>query len=290
MIRAHRTNNFTVGLGLALMMVTFRLVENAINDTRTFSAVHKSAENGLSRHFGDVYSPDSDMCLEVAGVNNIICRLNPCDSRRTANQTLQRGFAVRYPDTFRLSNNSLPMEVAGSATAGSGCALSHKYRFFFIHNLKVGGTTTKNFLKEPLCPPPDDGASRRLKTQPVHQHWQGRNPSSLLTARMHQSRKPRFQCAKGDETLRIVNCIDGLRIAKKKSFFIWSFVRNPFSRLYSGYGKLGQLLLFIPTFHLQTKISMFLFSCSDGNGNATWQSYRRGGTQSRRQWQRVCVS
>jgi hypothetical protein len=281
--RVPRTNKIIVGLGLALMMVTFRLIENAINDTRTFSAARKSAENAPSHHFGDVYSPDSDRCLEVVGVKNIICRLNPCHTRRKANQRLQRGFAVKYPDTFRLSDNSLPMQIAGSAGSGSGCALSHKYRFLFIHNLKVGGTTTKSFLRKALCPAPNDGASRRPKTYAVHRHGQG--------PRMRTLRKPIFQCTAGNETLQIVNCIDGLRIAKEKSFFIWSFVRNPFSRLYSGYGKLGYVSLFISTLYLQTKVLLFLFSCSDGNGNASCQSYSRGGTQqSRRQWQRVCVS
>jgi hypothetical protein len=265
--RVLRTNKIIVGgLGLALMMmVTFHLFnEKAINSTRTFSAVDKSAENASSLHFGDVYSPDSDRCLVVAGVKNIICRLNPCQNWRQANQQLQRGFAVRYPDTFRLSNNSLPMQVAGSAMSGSGCALSRKYGFLFIHNLKVGGTTTKSFLREALCPPPNDGASRRLETSAVNRssavnRWMQVRTRSNLPPGLRRGRKPIFQCSKGDETLQIVDCIAGLRIAKENSFFIWSFVRNPFSRLYSGYGKLGHLSLLISILYLQTKRFLFLF-------------------------------
>jgi hypothetical protein len=35
--------------------------------------------------------------------------------------------------------------------------------------------------------------------------------------------------------LDIVNCRAGLATAKRRSYFVWSFVRHPFARLFSGY-------------------------------------------------------
>ena len=89
------------------------------------------------------------------------------------------------------------MVLSGSANSGSGCAISHQYKFMYIHVLKSGGMTVKAFLKNALC---------------------GR------------TEKP---CPMGDHVLEIVNC--GINVAKHRDYFIWSFVRSPFSRLYSGY-------------------------------------------------------
>ncbi|GFH55696.1 hypothetical protein CTEN210_12172 [Chaetoceros tenuissimus] len=113
-----------------------------------------------------------------------------------------RGFAIRA--TEELQNMKEPMQVNGKAKAGSGCAISHKYKFFFIHNLKVGGMTTKSFLKRALCP--------------------GGDPHNHI-----------FKCSSGDDVLKVVDCKSGLRVASKQSYFIFSFVRNPYSRLFSGF-------------------------------------------------------
>ena len=47
-----------------------------------------------------------------------------------------RGFAINFPENFKQKLMSL--QISGSAYAGSGCSLSRKYGFFYIHNLKVG--------------------------------------------------------------------------------------------------------------------------------------------------------
>ena len=113
-----------------------------------------------------------------------------------------RGFAIRA--TEELQNIKELMQVDGKANAGSGCAISHKYKFFFIHNLKVGGMTAKSFLKRALC--------------------RGGDPGNHT-----------FKCSAGDDVLKIVDCKSGLGLAKKQSYFVFSFVRNPYSRLFSGF-------------------------------------------------------
>lgn len=87
------------------------------------------------------------------------------------------------------------MVLSGRAAAGSGCALSHKYTFVYVHVLKSGGMTIKAFLKRALC-----GTTQ-------------------------------MPCPTG--LLEIVDCAAALR--QHQDYFVFSFVRNPFARLFSGY-------------------------------------------------------
>lgn len=258
---------------LVTLILTFRLDGNVLGDTtRTSNGINKNAALFVSVYKqGEVYNPSSDMCLEEVGEKESYpyprCRLNPCDNESSAkatSQRLKRGFAVRYPESVPLPDIPRTMQVAGSAEAGSGCALSDKYGFLFIHNLKVGGTTTKSFIREALCPGSKSQKRNTTKipsaswTNPAQNSLGQEKTSNVTTAPMSKVRdrpsyvrkilpktsrgkspwrKPPFECSKGSETLRIVSCKSGLRIAKEKSYFVWSFVRNPFSRLYSGYGK-----------------------------------------------------
>ena len=89
------------------------------------------------------------------------------------------------------------MVLSGAPTAGSGCAISHHYKFIYIHVLKSGGMTIKAFLKRALC---------------------------------NQTATP---CPMGRNVLEIVHCATA--VSNHANYFVWSFVRNPFSRLYSGY-------------------------------------------------------
>jgi len=54
----------------------------------------------------------------------------------------------------RVRRGSIP-KISGNSP-GSYCAISHKYRFIFVHVLKNGGTSTKEFLKHALCKGADD--------------------------------------------------------------------------------------------------------------------------------------
>ena len=89
------------------------------------------------------------------------------------------------------------MVLSGRAHAGSGCAVSHKYKFTYVHVLKSGGMTVKAFLKRALC-----GTTQ-------------------------------MPCPKGRDVLEILDCAAALY--QHADYFVFSFVRNPYSRLYSGY-------------------------------------------------------
>ncbi|CAJ1964883.1 unnamed protein product [Cylindrotheca closterium] len=221
------------------------VIDRTGTKSKTVVADFKPAtDNNNNNNTDPLYSPESDMCLEAKlpwddhnnnrdKVTKMECRLHPCQEEaavKPISQTAtkdneddrrfqQRGFAIRYPNNFALSKNHLSMRVAGEARSGSGCAMSREYGFLFVHNLKVGGTNTKTFLKEALCP------SNVTKINDITDHNQTKS----------QRRKAHFHCSRGEWMLQIIGCKRGLQEAKAKSYLIWSFVRNPFARLYSGY-------------------------------------------------------
>ncbi|KAL7482250.1 hypothetical protein ACHAW6_007928, partial [Cyclotella cf. meneghiniana] len=90
------------------------------------------------------------------------------------------------------------METIGDKGWGSGCVVSEKYKFVYIHVLKSGGTSTKEFLRKSLCGIDDEDCKR---VDPLILR-----PSGCRAA--------------------ILNYTD---------YFTFSFVRNPFSRMYSMY-------------------------------------------------------
>lgn len=101
------------------------------------------------------------------------------------------------------------MRVSGSAIAGSGCAMSTKYKFIYIHVLKSGGISLKGFLKDALCGTEDN------------------SPPFLFGSRAW------FSCKAGRNILQVVDCTQAIR--QHPDYFVWSFIRNPYSRFYSGY-------------------------------------------------------
>ena len=85
-------------------------------------------------------------------------------------------------------------------TAINGCVVSHKYKFIYIHVLKSGGMTVKSFLKKALC-----------------------GDTSI-------------PCRRGTDVLQVANCDQVFRHSTNlHDYLVWSVVRNPFSRMYSGY-------------------------------------------------------
>lgn len=130
------------------------------------------------------------------------------------------------------------MRVTGTASAGSGCAISRKYKMFYIHNLKSGGSAIKSFLRKALCPDTNTKVEqprhgRRLKEQRLHLHHDRLRVEGKRGGR--KSRAKRFECSNGNDVLEIVNCGSGLKEARMKEFLVWSFVRNPYTRIYSAY-------------------------------------------------------
>lgn len=137
-----------------------------------------------------VLQTQSTICVERNLTTNL-CSLHPC---HTGNITRDDyGFVLHQNNTRGES-----MMTAGQATAGSGCAISHKYKFVYIHVLKSGGTTMKGFLKRGLCGGPESG--------------------------------PPQTCP---GILEIVNC--GQAVYGHPHYFTFSFIRNPFDRIYSAY-------------------------------------------------------
>lgn len=126
------------------------------------------------------------------------CSISHCPDR---NVSATDGALYYEPFGAVLRDNTIrgtPMVVSGEAQSGSGCALSRRHGFIYIHVLKSGGMTVKAFLKRALC-----------------------------------GGRTQMPCATGRDVLEIVNC--GAALQQYPEYFVFSFVRNPYSRLYSGY-------------------------------------------------------
>lgn len=107
------------------------------------------------------------------------------------------------------------MFVGGRAVWASGCAVSEKHRFIYVHVLKSGGSTIKSFLRRALCFSLTDTT---LTT--------GDTRGSFLCGQDQVNMK-------GSDILRAADCQTILK--KHPDYFTFSFVRNPFSRMYSSY-------------------------------------------------------
>ena len=105
------------------------------------------------------------------------------------------------------------MMTSGQAKVGSGCAMSVKYKFIYIHVLKSAGMTIKAFLKRALCGGSTGNVTPCFESDEL-EHSDGHD-------------------APAEPLLEIVNCAAALQ--EHPDYFVWSFVRNPFARLYSGY-------------------------------------------------------
>ncbi|KAL3776243.1 hypothetical protein ACHAWO_007816 [Cyclotella atomus] len=90
------------------------------------------------------------------------------------------------------------MKRPGGKSWASGCVVSHKYKFVYIHVLKSGGTATKEFIRKSLCGENDKDCS-------------------------HVDRK----------IVSSVSC--KLAMRQYPDYFTFTFVRNPFLRMYSMY-------------------------------------------------------
>lgn len=145
----------------------------------------------------DFISPVANIATAcvVKNIETGKCSMTLCHNDNQNNETLAFAHGPILRDN---SIRGTTMMVSGKAHSGSGCALSHKHRFLYIHVLKSGGMTMKAFLKKALC-----GGSTQMP------------------------------CVSGTNVLQIVDC--GTALSHYPEYFVFSFVRNPYSRLYSGY-------------------------------------------------------
>ncbi|KAL7515178.1 hypothetical protein ACHAXN_012513 [Cyclotella atomus] len=139
-------------------------------------------------------------CVRNVGRN---CQLYPCikddngEFIETDTPESPFGYAGRFVHRDDLVEKPL-MQTIGDKGWGSGCVVSDEYKFVYIHVLKSGGTATKEFLRKSLCGEED------IDCKKVDPHIL--RPSGCRAA--------------------ILNYTD---------YFTFSFVRNPFSRMYSMY-------------------------------------------------------
>lgn len=130
------------------------------------------------------------------------CEAHPCvkehgSIRRVDEPDRPFGYGGRFVQ--RNDNVDKPlMQTIGDRGWGSGCVVSDEYKFVYIHVLKSGGTATKEFLRKALCGEDDKDCKR------VDPH-----------------------------ILRPAGCRGA--ILNYTDYFTFSFVRNPFSRMYSMY-------------------------------------------------------
>jgi len=130
-----------------------------------------------------------NVCV-TRSIHSMQCKLLKCANNDT-NTVLSSGshFQIQH------SNNTKSTKV--QQFQPRGCVISHQYRFVYVHVLKSGGMTMKNFLKRALC------GSHRLP------------------------------CERGSDWIQVGPCAQILRTYP--DYFVWSVVRNPYSRLYSQY-------------------------------------------------------
>ena len=147
---------------------------------------------------------DSDLCVSKIE-NSQRCRLSPCNNMGDTDTDVSR---LGYGGQIFHRDNSIIKGAQKSPSGGrkgqaSGCIMSHKYKFIYIHVLKSGGSAIKHFLKRGLCQVPG----------------------------LHD------EC-KNDETYYFTgqSCNDMVR--EHPDYFVWAMVRNPFSRMYSAYSML----------------------------------------------------
>jgi len=124
------------------------------------------------------------------------CEQYPCTGEDGVPIQTTLGYAGRF--VTRDANVKKQAMRRGGGDWASGCVISHKHKFAYIHILKSGGSATKEFLRRSLCGDDDP------------------------------------ECKRADPSvLRPIACT---QIAKQHpDYFTFSFVRSPFSRMYSMY-------------------------------------------------------
>jgi len=247
--RQHNTND--------LKMVAVPNFEDAVIDKVAFhNIVDASIENVAVNNIVDatikeieLYRPTTICSSRLTVPNKLgrMCHLEECKKIVDGDEIKDLG---RNNDNLTESISSYTflshshvdptekMRVVGHAKAGSGCAISRKYKMFYIHNLKSGGSAIKSFLRKALCPETNEKVEqprhgRRLREQRPRRHFGSVRGEGKKGGR--RSSAKRFLCSNGNDVLEIVNCDVGLREARWKKFLVWSFVRNPYTRIYSAY-------------------------------------------------------
>mmetsp|Transcript_27813 Transcript_27813/g.40300 ORF Transcript_27813/g.40300 Transcript_27813/m.40300 type:complete len:371 (+) Transcript_27813:350-1462(+) len=142
-------------------------------------------------------SDSTGLCLKRFGTGK--CNLSACNGSGEGKR-VGYGSNTFSRDTS-IAKKSNPMGIGRGN--GSGCVISHKYKFVYLHVLKNGGTAMKNFLRRGLC---------------------GDTPFDT-------------PCAAGEKVFSTkLSC--NQMVLNNPDYFVWTMVRNPFSRMFSAYAML----------------------------------------------------
>ena len=189
--RRSRKCNLEHGIGLLLLMIGLVWIGTTLY-------IFSNDVNFVT----DNKSPDA--CVRKS--NNGNCEIYPCTRQQDGVpiQTTTLDDRIGYAGRFVSRDADVEKQTMAirpkvpSKDWASGCAISDKYKFAYIHILKSGGSATKEFLRKSLCGEDDE------------------------------------DCKKVDPSiLRPIAC---RQIVKEHpDYFTFSFVRNPFSRMYSMY-------------------------------------------------------
>lgn len=140
------------------------------------------------------------------------CVLYPCHVQNNGEMKEVVPSNFGYAGHFvqrQMYNRTKPLpETLGDTGFASGCIISDEYKFVFVHVLKSGGTAVKKFIKDSLC-----GTDAKVV-----------NIEGSYT-----------QVCKDipEWIVRADGCKKSIR--DHQDYFHFSFVRNPFTRLYSAY-------------------------------------------------------
>ena len=186
--------------------------EKLLNEIDTLMKYkRKDKKKELSTENKDIQNYREPFCVSTTQDDE--CVLNKCKEINknmkmdsSSDDNLQyAGYELRSDKIFRATRS---MRIGGGAIWASGCALSLKHRFIYVHVLKSGGSTVKSFLRRALCFVDGDT-------------------------------KKDFLCGSDRVNMRGSNIIQAANCRKviqdHPNFFTFSFVRNPFSRIYSSY-------------------------------------------------------
>mmetsp|Transcript_31284 Transcript_31284/g.75625 ORF Transcript_31284/g.75625 Transcript_31284/m.75625 type:complete len:352 (+) Transcript_31284:233-1288(+) len=206
--------------GLIVMLIASCYMYNALTQSENFLWPN----NNIIPNAVAGGEPEVKACVRKVKENQ--CQLHPCKERNgvvgDVSPTPYFGYAGRFVHRYGNLTKPLPFTLGDTGWA-SGCILSDKYKFVFIHVLKSGGTAVKKFLKDSLCGPADS------------------------------------ECERVPETLiRAEGCIKSIR--DHQDYFHFSFVRNPFSRMYSAYSMMDG---FPPSNGVRGRLPTKDFSFSD---------------------------
>lgn len=192
-------NSFYIGAKLATKGESQSLKFGIISATRDVASQDHVAVAD------DIYhadTPSITACVRKVGSK---CQFYPCMQKNESVIALNATFNnIGYAARFVHRDSNVKREQMATPTGGdwgAGCAVSDKYKFVYVHVLKSGGSTTKEFLRKSIC-----GEEAGVDAN---------------------------KCNAFKSTIRPMGC--SMAVRQHPHYFFFSFARNPFTRMFSMY-------------------------------------------------------